>query len=65
MYLYFNNNNLLADEQCGFRKNHSTEYAAIKLVDHISNEMESGKTDCSLTSQRRLIRCHLIFCCRS
>ena len=44
MYLYFNNNNLLADEQFGFSKNHSTEYAAIKLVDHISNEMESGKT---------------------
>ena len=44
MYLYFNNNNLLADEQFGFHKNHSTEYAAIKLVDHISNEMESRKT---------------------
>ena len=44
MYLYFNNNNLLAYEQFGFRKNHSTEYAAIKLEDHISNEMESGKT---------------------
>ena len=43
MYLYFNNNNLLADEQFGVRKNHSTEYAAIKLVDHISNEMESEK----------------------
>ena len=40
-YLYLNNNNLLADEQFGFRKNHSTEYAAIKLVDHTSNEMES------------------------
>ena len=25
MYLYFNNNNLLADELFGFRKNHSTE----------------------------------------
>ena len=48
MYLYFNNNNLLADEQFGFRKNHSTEYAAIKLVDHISNEMESGKTPVTL-----------------
>ena len=44
MYLYFNNNNLLADEQFGFCNNHSTEYAAIKLVDHISHEMESGKT---------------------
>ena len=50
MYLYFNNNNLLVhvDEQFGFRKNHSTEYAAIKLVDHISNEMESGKTPVTL-----------------
>ena len=48
MYLYFNNNNLLADEQFGFRKNHSTEYATIKLVDHISNEMESGKTPVTL-----------------
>ena len=48
MYLYFNNNNLLADEQFKFRKNHSTEYAAIKLVDHISNEMESGKTPVTL-----------------
>ena len=68
MYLYFNNNNLLADEQFGFRKNHSTEYAAIKLVDHISNEkwnLEKHPLLCSLTSQRRLIRCHLIFCCRS
>ena len=26
----------------------STEYAAIKLVDHISNEMESGKTPVTL-----------------
>ena len=48
MYLYFNNNNLLADEQFGFRKNHSTEYPAIKLVDHISNKMESGKTPVTL-----------------
>ena len=39
-----------------FIKNHLTEYAAIKLVDHISNEMESEKHPllCSLTSQRRL-----------
>ena len=48
MYLYFNNNNLLADKQFGFRKNQSTQYAAIKLVDHINNEMESGKTPVTL-----------------
>ena len=33
MYLYFNNNNLLADEKFGFRKILSTEYTAIKLVE--------------------------------
>ena len=31
-----------------FVKKHSTEYAAIKLVDHISKEIESGKTPCAL-----------------
>ena len=44
MYEYLNENNVLAEEQFGFRKYHSTEYAAISLVDHISNEMEHGKT---------------------
>ena len=39
---------MLAEQQYGFRKKHSTEYAAIKLVDHISKEMESGKMPCAL-----------------
>ena len=39
---------MLAEQQCGFCKKHSTEYAAIKLVDHISKEIESGKTPCAL-----------------
>ena len=34
MYKYFITNSLLAEQQYGFRKNHSTKYAAIKLVDH-------------------------------
>ena len=48
MYTYFNTNSLLAEQQYGFRKNYSTEYAAIKLVDHVSKEMESGKIPCAL-----------------
>ena len=48
MYTYFNTNSLLAEQLYGFRKNHSTEYAAIKLVDHVSKEMESGKIPCAL-----------------
>ena len=45
---YFNSNNLLAEQQYGFRTNHSTEYAAVKLVDTISKEMESGSTPTAL-----------------
>ena len=40
LYEYFNSINLLAEQQYGFRSNHSTEYAAVKFVDHISKEME-------------------------
>ena len=44
IYEYFNNFNLLAEQQYGFRKRHSTEYAAIQLIDHVSKQMENGKT---------------------
>ena len=48
LYEYFNGNNLLAEQQYGFRTNHSTEYAVVKLVDTISKEMESGSTPTAL-----------------
>ena len=48
MYDYFNDNNLLAEHQYGFRKLHSTEFAAVKLVDYISKQMESGTIPCNL-----------------
>ena len=44
LYEYFDKYNLLAEQQYGFRKQHSTEYAAVKLVDRVSKEMEIGKT---------------------
>ena len=47
LYEYFDNH-LLAEQQYGFSSNHSTEYAAVKLVDHISKEMESGNTPAAL-----------------
>ena len=42
MFEYFNNL-LIAEQQYGFQKNHSTEYAAIKLIDHVSKQMEKVK----------------------
>ena len=48
LYEYFNSNNLLAEQQYGFRINRSTEYAAVRLVDTISKEMESGSTPTAL-----------------
>ena len=40
---YLNRNNRLAEQQYGFRSNHSTEYAAVKLVDYISNKVGDYK----------------------
>ena len=41
---YFNDSNLLAEQQYGFWPGHSTKLEAVKLVDFISHEMESGNT---------------------
>ena len=43
LYDYFDKYNLLAEQQYGFRKQHVTEYAAVKLIDHVSKEMENRK----------------------
>ena len=44
LYEYFDKYNLLAEQQYGFRKQHSTEYAAVKLIDHVSKEIKNGNT---------------------
>ena len=43
LYSYFNNNNLLSEQQYGFRSQHSTELACVKLVDYIIREMDNIK----------------------
>ena len=37
-------NNLLCNEQFGFRSGYSTELAALNLVDNMINEIDNGKT---------------------
>ena len=41
---YFTLNNLFYDKQYGFRKYHSTELAALNVVDTIVNHMDNGNT---------------------
>ena len=40
---YFINNNLLSMQQYGFRAKHSTEFAALNLVDHLTYKLDSGQ----------------------
>ena len=40
---YFTNNNLLCLYQFGFRPGHSTELAALRLVDHLITQMDRCK----------------------
>ena len=44
LYTYFNDNELISEQQYGFRTRHSTELAAVKLVDYITKSMDNSKT---------------------
>jgi len=44
LYNYFTRKNLLSEQQYGFRSKHSTELAAIKLVDYITQQIDQKKT---------------------
>ena len=41
---YFDKNNLICEKQYGFRKNHSTEYAALHSVDFRNQQLDAIKT---------------------
>ena len=45
---YLENNSIINPQQYGFRKFHSTEYAALHLTDYIHYEMDIGKTPVNL-----------------
>ena len=40
LFKYFNDNNLMSEQQYSFRAHHSTELASVKLVDHIIKQMD-------------------------
>ena len=41
---YLDSNNLIHKHQYGFRKNHSTEYASLHLVDYLNYKMDKRRT---------------------
>ena len=41
LYAYFNDNNLMSEQQYGFRAQHSIELASVKLVDPIIKQMDN------------------------
>ena len=43
VYNYLVENNLLYESQYGFRKHHSTEFAALEITDKISSQLDQGK----------------------
>ena len=45
---YLEEHNLLYKSQYGFCENHSTEYAALELIDHISNNLDNDKVPFSI-----------------
>ena len=44
LVIHFNDHNILANEQFGFRQNYSTDKAIFKLVYHILNALTNKKT---------------------
>ena len=44
MHDYFHTNKLYFDGQYGFRKKHSTELAAVEMIDWITQELDKGNT---------------------
>ena len=41
---YLDSNNLIHKHQYGFRKNHSTEYAALYIVNYLNYELDRNRT---------------------
>ena len=42
--IYLDSNNVILMHQHGFRKNHSTEYAALHIVNYLNYEMDRNRT---------------------
>ena len=41
---YLDENNIICEKQYGFRKNHSTDYAALHIVDFLNYQLDANRT---------------------
>ena len=48
LYAFLNENNLITEQQYGFRSNHSTELATLKLTDTIMYELDNSHIPCAI-----------------
>ena len=48
LYAFLNENNLITEQQYGFRSNHSTELATLKLTDTIMYERDNSHIPCAI-----------------
>ena len=46
--MYFTNTKLLSENQYGFRPHHSTEYAALEIVDRITTQLDNKQLPISI-----------------
>ena len=48
LYMFLESNNILYNQQFGFRKNNSTTYALIQITERIKGSIDNGKFGCGL-----------------
>ena len=48
---YLDENNLICEKQYGFRKNHSTDYAALHIVDLLNYQLDANRTPVNFFSR--------------
>ena len=46
--MYFTDTKLMSDNQYGFRPHHSTEYAALEIVDRVSTHLDNNQLPISI-----------------
>ena len=55
LYSFCNEHKLLSPFQCGFRSNHSTEFAAVAFSDYVRRGMDQGLLTGAVFIAKRLI----------